>query len=299
MSVHIVLPGSVSGAAAAAIAHPASRRGRVSLALCITALGLMLVGGFLPWLSVFHGLTELRGFSLDGGFLAFIVLAVVAILFVQAQQGGARVLRPIAVIAAGAVIADSIVSAGRIAAFVRTPGPAGAVIEPSAGPGPVVFAVAGGALLAGAIVAPAALGRLGARASLRLVLAVLLLAAAVIHLILTPEHLGISTLLGLGFLAAGLAQVALAGLVVGAPRRVEMLVMAAVIAVNVALIVLYLYAVLVGLPFESGHTDDTGIRVGAGEPVDLKGGVDFVVEIAAVAVAGILALGNDPVRVDE
>jgi hypothetical protein len=260
----------------------------------------MLVGGFLPWLSVFRGLTELRGFALDGGLLAFIVLAVVAILLVQARRGGGRVLRPIAVIGAAAVIADSLLSAVRIAAFVRTPGPAGALIEPSAGPGPLVFAVAGGALLAAAVVAPAAHGRLSVRASLGLVLAVLLLAAGVIHLILTPEHLGISVLLGLGFLAAGLAQVTLAGLAVGAPRRVEMLVMAAVIVVNAALIVLYLYAVLVGLPFESGHADDAGIRFGAGEPVDLKGGLDFVVEIAAVAVAGFLALGRSgPVRADE
>ena len=276
--------------------HTARRTARRTAALWLgsIALALMLAGGFLPWLTVFNGLTAVSGFSLDGGILAFIVLAVVAMLVVQASAGGARILRPIAVVGGFAVVADSLYSAWRISAFVAAPGPAGVVSSPAAGAGPYVFAAAGVALVAAALVAPAAAGRLGMRVALRLTLTVLLLAAAVIHLVLTPEHLGISTVLGLGFLAAGLAQSALAGLAVGASDRLQPLVMYAVVVVNVALIAIYLYAVLVGLPVEAGHADDdSGLRIGAGEAVDVKGAVDLIAEVAAVGIAAFLALAGE------
>jgi hypothetical protein len=297
MSSHIVATAAVSldsGMPRPATARLATARRAAAFALAATALALMLAGGFLPWLTVFNGLSAVRGFSLDGGLLAFILLSALAMLFVQARAGGARILRPIAIAGAFAVVADSLYSAWRISAFVAAPGPDGVLSAPALGPGPYVFAAAGVVLLAAALVAPAAAGRLAMRVALRLTLAVLLLAAAVIHLILTPEHLGISTVLGLGFLAAGLAQSALAGLAVGASERLQPFVMYAIIVVNIALIAIYLYAVLVGLPFEAGHADDdAGLRIGVGEAVDVKGAVDLIAEVAAVGIAAFLALGGE------
>lgn len=290
MSSHIV---AAAASLDSGMPHPATARRTAALALGATALVLMLAGGFLPWLTVFNGLSAVRGFSLDGGPLGFVVLAVLAVLFVQGRAGGARILRPIAIAGAFAVVADSLYSAGRITAFVAAPGPAGVLTAPTPGPGAYVFAASGAVLVAAALVAPAAAGRIGRRAALRLTLTVLLLAAAVIHLILTPEHLGVSTVLGLGFLAAGLAQSALAGLSVGASERLQPLVMHAVIVVNIALIGIYLYAVLVGLPIEAGHTDDGGLSIGAGEAVDVKGAVDVIAEVAAVAIAAFLASAGE------
>jgi len=291
MSSHLVAARAVS--LDPGMPRPATARRTAALALGATAFALMLAGGFLPWLTLFNGLTAVRGFSLDGGALSFVVLSVLAMLFVQARHGGARVLRPIAIAGALAVVADSLYSASRISAFVADPGPAGAVSAPMPGAGPYVFAAAGAVVLAAALVAPAAAGRLGMQTALRLTLSVLLLAAAVIHLILTPEHLGVSTVLGLGFLAAGLAQAALAGLAVAAPERLQRLVMYGVLVVNMALLAIYLYAVLWGLPIEAAHADDdAGLRIGAGEAVDVKGAVDFIAEVAAVGIAAFLALGG-------
>jgi hypothetical protein len=83
----------------------------------------MVAGGLLPWLSLFNGLTTVQGFSVDGGMLALVTLAVVALLFVQARHGGTRILRPIAILAAMAIVADSLYSAWRIATASVEPGP--------------------------------------------------------------------------------------------------------------------------------------------------------------------------------
>jgi hypothetical protein len=161
---------------------------------------------------------------------------------------------------------------------------------PSPGVGPYVFAAAGAVLLAVAVIAPATPGRVSKQVAARLALSVVLLVAAIIHLILTPEHLGVSALLGTGFLLAGVAQLVLAGTALGARGRVEVFGLSAIVVVNVALIGIYVYAVLVGLPIEAGHAADDagGLRMGGGEPVDVKGGVDLIAEVAAVAIAAVI-----------
>ncbi|WP_308465120.1 hypothetical protein [Rathayibacter soli] len=260
-------------------------------ALIALALALGAVGCVLPWLTVFNGLTIIPGFSVDGGFLAAIMLAAVAVLYVADRHGGARVLQSLAGIAAGGVLVDSVYSAIRIQSYASAPGVAGALTTPVAGVGPYFMAAGALVLIAAVVLAPAASGSLGARIIVRLVLALLLLSAASIHLILTSEHLAESTILGAGFLAAGIAQLALAGLViVGPPGVVDGFGMSAIIVVNVALIGIYIYAVTVGLPLDTGHGADeaVGLRIGAGEPIDIKGGVDLIAEVAAVVLAGVL-----------
>jgi hypothetical protein len=143
-------------------------------------------------------------------------------------------------------------------------------------------------------------------------LATVLVIAGAIHLILMPEHLAESTLFGLGFCAAGIAQLSLAALVLARPWRV---VFVAVIAVSLALMALYAYNVFVGLPFldspmavdsahgeavrdehasgdeASGHDEqatehhEKGLVVGAGEPGDAFGAGTQAAQIAAVALA--------------
>ncbi len=113
-----------------------------------------------------------------------------------------------------------------------------------------------------------------------------LLVAAWTHLTLAPDHLGESTILGLGFFASGIAQAVLAALVLWRVRRWTL---GLVIAINVTLIVIYAYAVLVGLPFEAGsehvHVLAAGLMVGAGEPIDAYGAISKVAEILSVAIA--------------
>jgi hypothetical protein len=199
------------------------------------------------------------------------------------------------VLAGGYVAVASALAGVRIDAYVADPGPAGPLSQPSAGPG--AWLMAGGGILVAvtAVAAPVPRRRFERTAGSRLALAALLYVAATIHLLLTPEHLAESTLLGLGFLAAALAQLALAALVVARPGD---LVIVATIAVTVALLVLYGYAVLVGLPFSGGEEEhQAGLVLGAGEPVDWWGLVDLLAEVGTLGLAGLLLVRTTPAPV--
>ena len=165
------------------------------------------------------------------------------------------------------------------------------------------------------------------RRFLTLLLAASLAAAAVIHWLVTPEHMAMSAIYGLGFLAAGIAQFGMAALAVVRPSR---LLYAAVIASTVVLSSTYAYNVMVGLPLHhevvtatagdrgdgnelhgesdghdgepahhggGGHegeaavtTDhhERGVVLGAGEPVDAYGAVTQLAQVCAAAVALVL-----------
>ena len=159
-----------------------------------------------------------------------------------------------------------------------------------------------------------------------LLLAASLAAAGVIHCLLIPEHMGMSALFGLGFLAAGVAQLGMAALSVLRPSQ---LLYAAVIASTVVLSSTYAYNLLVGLPFheevatatseegvagdelhdeseghdegaghgEGGHEDEAavmtdhheeGVVLGTGEPVDAYGAVTQLAQLSAAGVALVL-----------
>lgn|GEM_PF-3992478 len=127
----------------------------------------------------------------------------------------------------------------------------------------------------------------------RLAMAAALFTAGWIHLMLVPDHLGEATILGLGFLAAGIVQVVLAALVLWRPRDGSL---GLVVAVNVPLIAIYAYAVLVGLPF-AGHSDPTeasGLVLGAGEPVDWLGAISKVTELTSTVIAFALLAPTRP-----
>lgn len=76
--------------------------------------------------------------------------------------------------------------------------------------------------------------------------------AGLIHFLLMPDHFAASTVLGLGFLSAAVAQIGLATLVLLRPRT---WVYAAVIGVSVVLMGLYAFNVAVGLPFHAAHAE--------------------------------------------
>ncbi len=259
---------------------------------------LMIVGVALPWLIVFGGLTAVIGFSLDGGYLAGIMVAVVGLLYVAARHGGARILRPVALVGSAAILADSLYSAWRIAAYVAHPGPTAVLTIPSAGPGPYVLAAGAATLLVAAILSPSRVAPLEKQIGMRLLLGLVLLTAASIHLILTPQHLSESPLLGIGFLLAGIVQLASATFVL---LRTDDRGINLVLLVSVALIAIYLYSVFIGFPLDSGHDTETaaGFRIGAGEPIDLKGAINAIAEIAAIPLALILARHTSATRGSE
>ncbi len=80
---------------------------------------------------------------------------------------------------------------------------------------------------------------------MRIALAALVLLAGAVHLVLAPEHLERSVPLGLGFLGFGIAQAAVAALVLRSSARASSL---CAFVVSVASLVPLVAAVTVGLP---------------------------------------------------
>ena len=260
-----------------------STRSSITMALALLTAAFTVAGLATPWLTLFNGLSPVPGASLDGGYLAAVIAISLATLFVMTTRGGGNILRSIAALGGAVVVADSVFSAARISAYVAHPGAAAALTAPAAGPGPYFALISGIALIGTAIAAPVAQTRLEKSMVLRLLLCAALIVAADIHLILTPQHFDESPLLGAGFLAAGLAQLALATYAIG---RNDDRPIGFLIAVTIALIAIYIYAVLIGLPLDTGHIHTTsGLQIGYGERVTITGLTNVLAEIAAIPLA--------------
>lgn len=89
--------------------------------------------------------------------------------------------------------------------------------------------------------------------------------AGLIHCLLMPDHFATSTIFGLGFLSAAIAQIGLAALVLLRPRA---WVYAAVIGLSVVLMGLYAFNVAVGLPFHAAHAESSVVADAHGDEVD-------------------------------
>lgn len=270
---------------------PIFSRSRTALVLTIVSLAVIGAGTLLPWVTIFHGLQPISGFRLDGGDLAGVAIASAAVMAAAIRHGGARILRPMAVIGAIIVVVGSLNSAHRIAQYSADPGPAGALIAPSAGVGPLVMATGGLILLAAVLLTQARPVAMNKGLGIRLFLAAATFLAAWMHLLLTPEHLNESAPLGLGFFAAGIIQIALAFVVVERPSEgaLSLLVM-----VDVALLAVWAYAVLIGLPLGDGNGHDaaSGLVIGSGEPIDLASAITKLAELASLSTALILMWRN-------
>ena len=273
-------------------------RRRMSLpngsALLFSGALLALAGIVLPWATIYHGSRVLNGFATDGIFFAGAIVGIIGLWTMYLAWERPSQLRRLVIAAAALTSGAAAFEAWRIASYVAAPGPAGALVQPVAGPGPLV--TLGGTAIIGV---GAFLDRAGPR-SLRgeawpwLALAGLLGVAGWMHLALTGEHLQQSTLLGLGFAVSGILQIGLAGIVVWRPSRSAMY---AIATLNAVLIFLYVVNVAIGLPLVGGAAEHpgsmSGLVLGRGEPVDLAGAVTKLVELLGIVVAVVL-VGREP-----
>ncbi len=271
---------------------PPSRRAPLAYGLLALGVALVGVGTVLPWLVVYNGLTPIAGYRLGGGPLAGVALAAAGLVLVSARMGGGRVLRPLAALGAAFVVYASLSIAHGVTGYVADPGPAGLLLMPRAGFGAYLVAAGALCLVGSAVIGRSAAGRLSGTGWLQLALAALTFAAGWVHLLLAPEHLEEHPLLGMGFIAAGAAQVLLAAVVLARPSLTTLPLL---IVLDVAIMAVYGYAVLVGLPFvaDGGMAgmdmhDDHGLVLGAGEAVDLVGAVTFVMELLGVGLVLVL-----------
>jgi hypothetical protein len=266
--------------------HTARLRIRIAPPVIIAIVGALvtLVGSALPWVTIFRGTQTLTGWDGSPRYLAGLAVASVTLTLLYLWAGRPAAFRRLAVLAGSTAVVGIAFATWQVGALDSSHSVSARILNPVLGPGPFVMAV--GALLLLAVVAiPTSAARVPFPLWRRVILAGALFTAGWIHLALTPEHLGEATILGLGFLAAGLAQLALAALITARPSD---LVYYAVVGLSAALIVLYAIAVLKGLPFGGGHDHGTGLVLGAGEPVDVEGAVSKLAELFSLAAAVVL-----------
>jgi hypothetical protein len=118
-------------------------------------------------------------------------------------------------------------------------------------------------------------------------LAISLLAAGLMHLVLTAEHMQESAILGIGFVVAALAQIVL-GLLALRPNLAPY---GWIIALNAVLIVLFAAHATTGLPLPDAQADATSADRGVFGPleaVDAGSIVTKASEIVGIALAAWL-----------
>jgi len=245
---------------------------------------ITLVGSALPWVTIFRGTQTLTGWNGSPRYFAGLAVASAALTLLFLWAGRPAAFRRLAVLAGSTAVVGIAFAIWQVAALNSSHSVSARILTPVLEPGP--FVMAAGALLLLAVVAiPTSAARVPLPLWRRVILAGALFTAGWIHLALTPEHLGEATILGLGFLAAGLAQLALAVLITARPSD---LAYYAVVGLSATLIVLYTIAVLKGLPFGGGHDHGTGLTIGAGEPIDVEGAVSKLAELFSLATAVVL-----------
>lgn len=264
----------------------ATIRHRPSLPLVFgsAGLGLILLAAALPWLSLYRGLEPVPGLLLDGGPLAGIGVAIAGLLIATALPTAARppapgLVRPFAVVGAILIAADALWSFVRVATFASAPGPAGALLQPSVGPGAPLMA-AGAAILAGAALVTRPTSPFTDRRSVaRFCLVAALFVAGWAHLLLVPAHLSEAPVLGVAFALAAVAQLGLAAVLLASRADLPLL---GAIAVNASAIAIYVLAVTVGLP---GHDHLGAAAALVPESVDPVGLATKAMEAVGVVLA--------------
>ena len=229
--------------------------------LVIAGFVLVAIGAALPWVTIYHGLTAVSGLSGDGSPLLGLVAGTVLLWIVYWRTGRPLPLQVLAAVAVSIAAGYAAFDAWRIARYVADPGPAGPLSAPIFGPGSIIVVIGAILVLAAVLLTPSRRRHLPAGMVLPLASGVGLFVAGWIHLMLTGEHLSEATILGLGFLVAGLVQVGLAVVLTLRPRD---LAYYGVVAVNVSLIFLYAYAVLKGLPI-GARDHGGGLLLGVGQ----------------------------------
>jgi len=288
----------------AAVAHSGARARLPVTTLGVLGGALAIGGAAVPWLSLFAGLQPVTGTDgMNGRVAAGLggATLAVALLFLSIGRPGLRWLLGILGFSILAISGWSGISLVSTLAELQ----ADPLLVAQAGPGVPILA-AGGALVFATMFLPTPSEertRLPVSASaLPSPIAASLAIAGVVHLAIGPEHLAESLVLGSAMIAAGIAQLALAVLVL---RRVTVAwPLVLTIALNAALVVAYLIAVTVGLPIVDGQPG-AGMAAMAGQ--DAMAHVDAVtplgigtvgLEVAGAALtAGILAIRRTARRV--
>jgi len=257
----------------------------IGSAAVATGVVLVLIGVALPWVTLQHGQQAVNGVLGDGAYLATAAIGAAALWTAYVLGGRPGPLRALAAGTGFLIVYWTIFDIERIVTVVTADPLAGAMGAPLMGPGPLVAAVGGVVLLGGTLSVPSLARGLSRAEWIRVLLAAALLATGAIHLQQAPAHLEVSTALGLGFLAAAVSQIGLGAAVLVRGHR---LLYIAIVADCVLFFVLYVYAVVHGLPFPA-HAE-AGIQVGAGEPVTLSGALSKLAELVAIAIALPLAI---------
>jgi len=272
---------------AAGKAPPApDRRTVIGSAAVAVGVAIVLVGVALPWVTLHHGQESVNGVLGDGAYLATAAIGAGALWAAYLLQGRPGALRALAAGTGFLIVYWTLFDVERIVTTVTDDPLAGAMGAPLMGPGPLVAALGGIVLVGATLSVPSGARGLRRADWTRVVLAAALLATGAVHLQQAPEHLEVSTLLGLGFVAAALSQLALGAVVLVHPGH--RLLYWAIVADCALFFALYVVSVVHGLPFPT-HGDQ-GLQLGAGEPVTLSGVLSKLGEAAAILVALPLAL---------
>jgi len=266
---------------------PAVSEARVVLGTVVVAAGvaIVLIGVALPWLTMQHGQQSVNGVLGDGAYLATAAIGAGSLWTAYLMGGRPGPLRALAAGTAFLIVYWTIFDVERIVTVVTGDPLAGAMGAPLMGPGPLVAALGGIVLLGSTLSVPSVRAGLRRAQWIRVLLAAGLLATGAIHLQQAPEHLEVSAMLGLGFLGAALSQLGLGAIVLVRGHR---LLYVAIVADCALFFLLYVYAVVHGLPFPNHH--DPGIQIGAGEAVTLSGVLSKLGEAVAIMLALPLAL---------
>src|SRR5579859_991052 len=250
-------------------------------AIAMLGAAVAIAGSVLPWVTIFAGTETLTGWDGNPRYLAGIALAGAALTVLFFHAGRPIAVRRLATIAALVVVGGTAMDILSVKAVASSQSVTARLLDPSLGPGPFVM-LAGGLALLAVVGIPASVTAVPAGLWLRMLLAGALFVTGWIHIALVPEHLAESMILGLGFLIAGVAQLALAAAISLRPSAVAYY---AVVALNAALIVLYTIAAVKGLPFGIDHQHSGGLVVGSGEPIDLPGALSKAAELVGMALA--------------
>lgn len=205
-----ILPGmSVAGTAVVA---PAPRGGaRLAIGTVGVAAGaaLVVVAAAMPWATLLHGRLTVYGVQGDGAYLCAAALGAGALWMAFLLRGRPRPLRTLAAVTALVVLYWAVFDIEHIVNMVIDDPLASVMGWPLMGPGPLVTALGGAVMLAGALTAPTRAARLGWDQRLGLLLGAALLVAGAVHLQQVPAHLETSRLVGIGVAAAAAAQLGL------------------------------------------------------------------------------------------
>lgn len=260
--------------------------------IAVVGAAITLVGSALPWVTIFRGTETLTGWNGSPRYLAGLAVASAALTLLFLRTGLPIAFRRLAALAGLIVVAGTALNIWQVASMASPHSVTAQLLDPRLGPGPFVM-LAGAIFLLAGVAIPASASRVPAGVWPRVTLAGALFTSGWIHLALTPEHLQQATILGLGFLVAGLAQLALAGLLTVRPSN---LAYYAVVGLSATLIALYAIAVLKGLPFGGGHDHGSGLVLGSGEPIDLQGAISKLAELFSLAAALVLVGRPDAIR---